>query len=489
MSYKILSSRILLFLLGLVVFASCRGSSTHDLVQVSVELRNQFQDEAYIEIKPIHYKYAPKNRWHFGKGERVQQSYEIEVPKGSWLVLRLGADEYDMPVMRTGSLRIEADGASRPVVTSIQVDGEVLQDYLRWMTDDLAYQDSIRSALPDFNAGSIDNTIRLAKARKKFARSVFENGDLNHITHRILGEYLVLRLQAIPRKATLPGYDPAQEREAIFKDARRNNFFTLEVLRAQRAGSRDFTHAWSNSFGFDAEIRREFGAQLSAQDVQRLGYDLYNAARQSVADKILDQEAKAYTEMHLLAERLGDAPFEQAEPSYQKWMQDWSALYPSWADFLTTHYEGVKRVTPGQPGIPFVYTDNLGQQRSLDDFKGKYVLLDFWANWCAPCLEEFPDMRRIYAQTSRDDFEIVAISLDLDRDYWLSRIPAHNNPWPQLWAGKQFEEEVFLSYRAGGIPFYVLLGRDGTILRVNDIRATYNLESVLKSLLDAEKAS
>jgi thiol-disulfide isomerase/thioredoxin len=484
-----LSVRIFILFFSTLVFLSCQGSSTHDLVQVSVELRNQFQDEAWIEIKPLHYKYAPKKRWHLGKGERVQQSYDIEVPKGSWLVVRLGTEEYDMPMMRSGMLHIEANGALRPVVNSIEVDGEILQDYLRWMSDDLAYQDSIKSLLPEFNAGSTDETIRLAKARKTLARSVFEHGDLHHITYRILGEYIVSRLEAIPRKAILPGYNAAQERESIFKEARRNNFFTFEVLRAQRAGSRDFTHAWANSFGFEQEIRAEYGQDISVQDIQRLGFNRFNAARQSVADKILDQEAKAYTEMHLVAERLGDASFEQAEPSYLQWMQDWSALYPSWAEFLQFHYKGVKRVIPGQPGVPFSYTDAQGQEFSLDDFKGKYVLLDFWANWCAPCLEEFPDMKRIYAQTSRDDFEIVAISLDLDRDYWLSRIPVHNNTWTQLWAGKQFEEEVFLTYRAGGIPFYVLLGRDGTILRVNDIRATYNLESVLKSLLEAEKAS
>ena len=488
MPEKKLSQRIIIILLSIVVFASCRGRSGDGLVQVSVELRNQFQDEAWIEIKPLHYKYAPKKRWHFGKGERLQHSYEIEVPEGSWLVIRLGTEEYDLPVMRSGSLRIEADGASKPVITSVLVDNEALQDYLRWMTDDLAYQDSIRTSMPDFNAADTDETIRLAKARKKLARSVFEKGDLHHIAHRILGEYLVLRLQAIARKTALPGYDPAQEREAIFKEARRNNFFTLEVLRAQRAGSRDFTNAWANSFGFEAEIRAEYGSEISAQDVQRLGYDLFNTARQSVADKILDRDAKAYTEMHLVAERLGDASFAEAEPSYLKWMQDWSALHPSWTEFLQFHYEGVKRVTAGQPGVPFTYSNAQGLEFSLDDFKGKFVLLDFWANWCAPCLEEFPDMKRIYAQTSRDDFEIVAISLDLDRDYWLSRIPVHNNPWPQLWAGKQFEEEVFLTYRAGGIPFYVLLDREGKILRVNDIRATYNLESVLNSLLEAEKA-
>lgn len=95
-------------------------------------------------------------------------------------------------------------------------------------------------------------------------------------------------------------------------------------------------------------------------------------------------------------------------------------------------------------------------------------------------------MNRIYAKYSRDDFEILGISLDLDRDYWLSRISAHQNSWPQLWAGKQFEQETFLAYRGGGIPFYILLDRESNILRYNDVRATFNLESVVDSLLAGE---
>jgi thiol-disulfide isomerase/thioredoxin len=295
-----------------------------------------------------------------------------------------------------------------------------------------------------------------------------------------------MRLSAIDKKYKDPAFDAGSERKRILKDARRHNFFTVRVLQAQRAGSRDFTNAYANSFGIQDVIREEYGQSITIADIQKVGYDLFNAMRQAVADSINDLEAKAYTEMHLVAERLGDAPFDKAEPTYIKWMSDWGGKHPDWAEFLRQHYDGVKRVTPGQPGIPFSIEDNQGKVWTMDDVKGKYVLLDFWANWCAPCLEEFPDMRRIYAKYSRDDFEILGISLDLDRDYWLSRIPVHENPWPQLWAGKQFEQETFLAYRGGGIPFYILLDREGNIVRYNDVRATFNLESVVDSLLAGE---
>ena len=472
----------------IVVFllTSCLGFRRPEPVLVTVEVRNQFQDEAWLEIKPIHYKYAPKKRWKLDKGEKVSLTLEEIIPEDAWLVLRIGAEEYELPRKNGGQILIEADAAQIPALVNLQVDGDPLRDYLRWVADDVQKQDSLRLLLPEFAAGNTEPRLKVARSRLKLARSVFEGTHLAHIPQRLLGEYLVMRLDAVARRLSDPSFDAAAERGKIIMEARRYNFFTVPVLQAQRAGSRDLTNAYANSFGIERAIRQELGQQISLADVQKVGYDLFNQMRQALADSIRDLDAKAYTEMHLVAERLGDAPFDKAEPTYHKWMTDWGSKHPDWADFLRQHYEGVKRVTPGQPGIPFSIEDNQGNVWTMDNIKGKYVLLDFWANWCAPCLEEFPHMRRIYDKYSRDDVEILGISLDLDRDYWLSRIPAHDNPWPQLWAGKQFEQETFLAYRGGGIPFYILLDREGKILRYNDVRATFNLESVVDSLLAGE---
>ncbi len=469
-----------------LLLSSCVGADEKSRVDVTLEVRNQFQDEAWLEVKPIHYKYAPKTRWMLEKGDKVNLTVEATIPEYSWLVLRIGTDEYELPRMYDGRIHIEADAGQVPALTNLQVNGDPLRDYLRWIGDDVLKQDSLRSLLPDFTAGNTDARLRVARNRVILARSVFDDTYFEHIPQRLFGDYLVMRLNAIARRFSDPTFDAGAERKKILKDARRHSFFTLPVLQAQRAGSRDFTNAYSNSFGIEDVIREQYGTSITSADVQKVGYDLFNAMRQAVADSIKDLEAKAYTEMHLVAERLGDAPFDKAEPTYEKWMSDWGGKHPLWADFLRMHYEGVKRVTPSQPGIPFRIEDDKGVAWTMDDVKGKYVLLDFWANWCAPCLEEFPDMQRIYAKYSRDDFEILGISLDLDRDYWLSRIPAHQNSWPQLWAGKQFEQETFLAYRGGGIPFYILLDREGNIVRYNDVRATFNLESVVDSLLAGE---
>lgn len=472
--------------LVVLLLSSCTGVDKQDTVRITIEIRNQFQDEAWLEIKPIHYKYAPKTRWMLEKGEKVNLSVETTIPEYSWLVLRIGTDEYDLPRIYDGQIHVEADGGQVPAIVHLQVNGEPLRDYMRWIVDEFQKQDSLRALLPDFANGNTEGRLHVARNRVDLARSIFDDTYLEHVYLRIYGDYLVLQLNAIARRFNEPSLDADAERRRIVMDARRHNFFTLPILHAQRAGSRDFTNAYGNSFGIDDGIRKQYGPNISIADVQKVGYDLFNNMRQAVADSIKDLDAKAYAEMHLVAERLGDAPFDKAEPTYQKWMSDWGSKYPLWSDFLRQHHKGVKRVTPGQPGVPFRIEDDKGVVWTMDNLKGTYVLLDFWANWCAPCLEEFPDMNRIYAKYSRDDFEILGISLDLDRDYWLSRISAHQNSWPQLWVGKQFEQDTFLAYRGGGIPFYILLDREGKIVRYNDVRATFNLESVVDSLLAGE---
>jgi len=93
-------------------------------------------------------------------------------------------------------------------------------------------------------------------------------------------------------------------------------------------------------------------------------------------------------------------------------------------------------------------------------------------------------MRDIYNDFSREDFEIIGISTEIDKDVWRADIKKFQNPWPQLYGGNGFDQETFKTYKGGGIPFYVLIDPEGNIARYNDIRATFNLREVLNELID-----
>tara|TARA_R110001606_G_C15388707_1_gene651239 strand:- start:20 stop:553 length:534 start_codon:yes stop_codon:yes gene_type:complete len=66
-------------------------------------------------------------------------------------------------------------------------------------------------------------------------------------------------------------------------------------------------------------------------------------------------------------------------------------------------------VTPSQQAIDFTLPTPNGKMINLSDYQGKYVLINFWANWCSPCIKEFPDMQKLYEQSDKDTFEIIGI--------------------------------------------------------------------------------
>lgn len=80
--------------------------------------------------------------------------------------------------------------------------------------------------------------------------------------------------------------------------------------------------------------------------------------------------------------------------------------------FAWANRDRLSPVVPGRKAPDFAAFDLQGNPKSLDDFKGKVVLLNVWATWCPPCQEEIPSMQRLYEEIGDDDFEIVAVSID-----------------------------------------------------------------------------
>lgn len=108
----------------------------------------------------------------------------------------------------------------------------------------------------------------------------------------------------------------------------------------------------------------------------------------------------------------------------------------------------------------FALPDTLGDTVTLARFAGKVTLVDFWASWCDPCRQEFPHMIDLYRQLGRDDFEIVAISDDVDRGSMLAFIRKFHPPFPVLAGGGRMKQR----YRYRGLPYSVLLDRRGRVV-------------------------
>ena len=104
---------------------------------------------------------------------------------------------------------------------------------------------------------------------------------------------------------------------------------------------------------------------------------------------------------------------------------------------------------------------------SLEKYRGKVILLDFWATWCGPCLEEMPNVKRVYRQYKDQNFQIIGISLDTDRSSLRAYLQRERITWPQFFDGAGWDNSVAQQYGINGIPHTYLIDGNGFIRKEN----------------------
>jgi len=127
------------------------------------------------------------------------------------------------------------------------------------------------------------------------------------------------------------------------------------------------------------------------------------------------------------------------------------------------------RTAIGSVAPDFTQNDPNGKPVKLSDFRGKYVLIDFWASWCTPCRHENPNVVKAYAQFKNKNFEILGVSLDNPnaKTAWLNAIEKDKLTWPQVSDLQGWKNQVAILYGVESIPQNFLLDTKGVIIAKN----------------------
>jgi thiol-disulfide isomerase/thioredoxin len=127
--------------------------------------------------------------------------------------------------------------------------------------------------------------------------------------------------------------------------------------------------------------------------------------------------------------------------------------------------EQQEKLANGMPFPDFAETDLDGKPISVGGFKGKVVLVDFWATWCGPCRGELPNVIATYKKHHADGFEIIGVSLDSDRDKLETFLKQTDGmTWQQYFDGQAWSNKLAVKYGVDSIPFAILVGPDGRII-------------------------
>ncbi|TXH53286.1 MAG: AhpC/TSA family protein [Bacteroidia bacterium] len=217
---------------------------------------------------------------------------------------------------------------------------------------------------------------------------------------------------------------------------------------------------------------------LRAEAIQKL--TVLNQELNASHKKYIGEHPKSYVSLIFLNNLSQEISYEEFEKYFKS--LDPSLQSSALGKRLVLTFDKVKNTSVGGAALDFTQNDLSGNPVQLSSFKGKYVLLDFWASWCKPCREENPSVLKAYNQFKDKNFTVLGVSLDAEDAEWKKAVKEDGMPWTQLSDLKGGENEAARLYGIEAIPANFLISPEGIII-AKDLRG----EDLIKKLGEVMK--
>ncbi|MEO9147449.1 MAG: TlpA disulfide reductase family protein [Ginsengibacter sp.] len=130
---------------------------------------------------------------------------------------------------------------------------------------------------------------------------------------------------------------------------------------------------------------------------------------------------------------------------------------------IIANREMAAKVQSGKPAPSISYPDETGKLQGLEKYRGKYVLIDFWASWCGPCRAAIPKVKELYSDYKGKGLDVLSISIDDDKAAWRKAMKDENMPWEQLLSPNK--DKTMKQFQFSGIPTMYIIDPNGKILK------------------------
>ncbi|RZS76154.1 TlpA disulfide reductase family protein [Pseudobacter ginsenosidimutans] len=352
---------------------------------------------------------------------------------------------------------------------------------------------AVASAQTPFTVrGTLKNTSRDGE---KITLSYF-NGERKMYSSAVIknGKYTIEGTVVEPSKATLSLAIPKEMRgDKIWTMSEKVEFFieggliTVDgvplvkaKLKAPGKAQKDLANFQKMLRPYEIKQDAAFYAMLNAtSNRDSINRKKYNDLNESLKQQIDSMEyvfLKKYPQSHvslgIFRDKLNAKALAEEKEKY-------AAIFKTLADSLqqtvvgktmATQIENAFKLGVGKEAVDFVLNDTLGNPVHLSSFRGKYVLLDFWASWCMPCRFENPNIVKAYNRFKDKNFTVLGVSLERpgDRKAWVDAINKDGLPWNHVATLTKAEsDQIWKLYTLQTIPMNYLIGPDGKIVALH----------------------